>query len=87
MDIEKLIECLRNAKEPNMGLTDCQSVEQDAIDAIKMLRAERDRIAQERNAALKTINAIKSTRAKTRPAYVVDKIIETWEKMEALKDG
>lgn len=43
MDIEKLIKCLRNAKEPNTGLTDYQSVEQDAIDAIMMLCAELER--------------------------------------------
>lgn len=40
MNIEKLIESLRNAKEPNMSLTDFQSVEQDAIDEIRMLRSE-----------------------------------------------
>lgn len=56
MDIDNLIKCLRNAKEPNMGLTDFQSVEQDAIDAIKMLRAENSKLKEYSRDAHNTLN-------------------------------
>ena len=43
------------SKEPNAGLTDFQNVEQDTIDAIKMLRAELEQVQRERDAAVEDL--------------------------------
>ena len=52
MEIEKLIEKLRDAGWTNPGLTDKQSLEWDAATALERLQAENDRLKQERDAAV-----------------------------------
>ena len=55
MEIEKLIEKLRDAGWTNPGLTDKQSLEWDAATALERLQAENDRLRRERDAAVKDI--------------------------------
>lgn len=55
MDIEKLIERLRDAGWTNPGLTDKQSLEWDAADALEKLQAELERAKRERDAAVESI--------------------------------
>ena len=52
MEIEKLIEKLRDAGWTNPGLTDKQSLEWDAAIALEQLQAENDRFRRERDAAV-----------------------------------
>ena len=47
MEIEKLIEKLRDAGWTNPGLTDKQSLEWDAATALEQLQAENDRLKEE----------------------------------------
>ena len=55
MEIEKLIEKLRDAGWTNPGLTDKQSLEWDAATALEQLQAENDRFRRERDSAVKEI--------------------------------
>lgn len=55
MEIEKLIEKLRDAGWTNPGLTDKQSLEWDAATALERLQAENDRLRRERDSAVKEI--------------------------------
>ena len=55
MEIEKLIEKLRDAGWTNPGLTDKQSLEWDAATALEQLQAENDRLRRERDAAVDEI--------------------------------
>ena len=55
MEIEKLIEKLRDAGWTNPGLTDKQSLEWDAAIALEQLQAENDRLRRERDAAVEEI--------------------------------
>ena len=48
MDIEKLIEQLRDAGWTNPGLTDKQSIEWDAADALSTLQTENEKLRAER---------------------------------------
>lgn len=50
MEIEKLIEKLRDAGWTNPGLTDKQSLEWDATTALEQLQAELERVRVERDA-------------------------------------
>lgn len=50
MEIEKLIEKLRDAGWTNPGLTDKQSLEWDAATALEQLQAELERVRVERDA-------------------------------------
>ena len=52
MEIEKLIEMLRDSGWRNPGLTDKQSLEWDAAIALEQLQAENDRLRRERDAAV-----------------------------------
>ena len=65
MDIEKLIELLRDAGWTNPGLSDKQSLEWDAADALstlqaenKKLRAELEQVKSERAVALEHLHGI-----------------------------
>lgn len=52
MEIEKLIEKLRDSGWRNPGLTDKQSLEWDAAIALEQLQAENDRLRRERDEAV-----------------------------------
>ena len=52
MEIEKLIEKLRDAGWTNPGLTDKQSLEWDAATALERLQAENDRLRSEKDEAI-----------------------------------
>ena len=58
MEIEKLIEKLRDAGWTNPGLTDKQSLEWDAATALEQLQAENDRLKRERNEAVIDMTAL-----------------------------
>lgn len=58
MEIEKLIEKLRDAGWTNPGLTDKQSLEWDAATALEQLQAENDRLKRERDAAVGDLETI-----------------------------
>lgn len=58
MDIEKLIERLRDAGWTNPGLTDKQSLEWDAADALEKLQAELEQAKRERDAAIEDIRKL-----------------------------
>ena len=55
MEIEKLIEKLRDAGWTNPGLTDKQSLEWDAAIALEQLQAENDRLRRERDDAIRQL--------------------------------
>lgn len=52
MEIEKLIEKLRDSGWRNPGLTDKQSLEWDAAESLEQLQAENNRLRRERDAAV-----------------------------------
>lgn len=58
MEIEKLIEKLRDAGWTNPGLTDEQSLEWDAAIALEQLQAENDRLKKERDEAVIDMTAL-----------------------------
>lgn len=58
MEIEKLIEKLRDAGWTNPGLTDKQSLEWDAATALEQLQAENDRLKKERDEAVIDMTAL-----------------------------
>ena len=55
MEIEKLIEKLRDAGWTNPGLTDKQSLEWAAAIALEQLQAENDRLRRERDDAIRQL--------------------------------
>lgn len=55
MEIEKLIEKLRDSGWRNPGLTDKQSLEWDAAIALEQLQAENDRLRRERDDAIRQL--------------------------------
>ena len=55
MEIEKLIEKLRDSGRRNPGLTDKQSLEWDAAIALEQLQAENDRLRRERDDAIRQL--------------------------------
>lgn len=59
MEIENLIEKLRDAGWTNPGLTDKQSLEWDAAAALEQLQAENDRLKRERDAAVNDLNILR----------------------------
>lgn len=74
MEIEKLIEKLRDAGWTNPGLTDKQSLEWDAAIALEQLQAENDRLRRERDAAVKDISDLIDEVEEIRRGYGIDDI-------------
>lgn len=72
MEIEKLIEKLRDAGWTNPGLTDKQSLEWDAATALEQLQAENDRLRKERDAAVKDISDLIDEVEEIRRGYGID---------------
>ncbi len=51
--------------------------------AVETLRADLARVTAERDAAVECIDKIQQARDFTRPAYIVDEILEEWRALKA----
>lgn len=70
MDIEKLIDRLRDAGWTNPGLTDKQSLEWDAADALEQLQAENAQLRRRLSEAVSACSRIQEWAQNTGHDYV-----------------